>query len=122
MKAVVDAETKANRIKSDFLAIMSHEIKTPMQAILGMLDLLSQTETSEQQDGLIRHITDSAKVLQTLINDVLDFSRMRSDQVSFEKKPFSIRYLMDTVIVQMQEKARGRPVKFILQVEESFPR
>ena len=122
MKAVVEAETKANRIKSDFLAIMSHEIKTPMQAILGMLDLLSQTETSEKQDGLIRHITDSAKVLQTLINDVLDFSRMRSDQVSFEKKPFSIRYLMDTVIVQMQEKARGRPVKFVLQVEESFPK
>jgi signal transduction histidine kinase len=71
-----DAET-ANRAKSQFLAMMTHEIRSPMNAVLGMLDLLQPGSTPQQQT-LLGHATHSARLLQTIIDDVLDFSKIES--------------------------------------------
>ncbi len=107
--------------KSKFLAMMSHEIKTPMQAIIGILDLLALTELTDEQKKLIQHITHSANLLQMLLKDVLDYSRMGSNEMRLEELEFSVRFVMDSIIKQMMPKAKEQGIKLKLDVSSNFP-
>ncbi|WP_273543503.1 histidine kinase dimerization/phospho-acceptor domain-containing protein, partial [Aeromonas veronii] len=78
-----DEAEAANRAKSQFLAMMTHEIRSPMNAVLGMLDLVQHAELAPEQQSLLRHATHSARLLQTIIDDVLDFSKIESQTLVF---------------------------------------
>ena len=78
-----DEAEAANRAKSQFLAMMTHEIRSPMNAVLGMLDLLQHAQLEPQQQTLLGHATHAARLLQTIIDDVLDFSKIESHTLSF---------------------------------------
>jgi two-component system, sensor histidine kinase len=111
----------ANQAKSQFLAVMSHEIKTPMQAILGMLELLDQSELSDTQRELIRHVSHSAALLQTLLHDVLDLSRIESSEMTLESIPFESRFVINSVITQLEESARSKGIGLHVELDPQLP-
>ncbi len=116
-----DSAEIANRSKSEYLAVMSHEIKTPLQAILGMLDLLEQTDIDETQRTYIRHVSQSASLLQTILHDVLDLSRIESQAMVLENISFDIRFAINSTIIQMREKAEAKGIELTLFMSENFP-
>ena len=111
----------ANQAKSQFLAVMSHEIRTPMQAILGMLELLDQSELTSKQRELIRHVTHSAALLQTLLHDVLDLSRIESSEMTLESIPFESHFVINSVITQLEERARSKQIGLQVELDPQLP-
>lgn len=90
LKAAIAHAEQANQAKSDFLAFMSHEIRTPMNAVVGLAELLVGTELSNKQREMVETLGANAKLLLTLINDLLDITRIESGQIELESTPFSI--------------------------------
>jgi PAS domain S-box-containing protein len=84
------AET-ANRAKSNFFANVSHELRTPLNAVIGLADLLSLSRLSLEQEDQVKTMRSSSQLLLSIINNVLDFSRMEAGQLSLEERAFSLR-------------------------------
>ncbi|NVD06711.1 response regulator [Vibrio sp. JPW-9-11-11] len=97
MQARQGAE-QANDSKSRFLASMSHEIRTPMNGVLGILNILEETELSAEQRKLVSTATESGHFLLSVINDILDFTRMESNTLILEDKPFDFRHCVESVV------------------------
>lgn len=109
---------KANQAKSAFLANMSHEIRTPMSGIISMSEIALQTTLTEEQKRYITVIHSSARSLLSVVNDVLDVSRIEAEQIRIEKKPFSPRELVHTVLAMFQPNAADKAIRLEAQVPE----
>ncbi|MGZ6253885.1 MAG: ATP-binding protein [Candidatus Binataceae bacterium] len=96
---------RANAAKSDFLAVMSHELRTPLTGILGIADLLHTNPPAEEQRVWLRRLTQSARSLMDLLNDVLDFSKIEAGQMAIERIPFVPADVVDAVRSLMQPAA-----------------
>ncbi|QEP44571.1 PAS domain S-box protein [Ectothiorhodospiraceae bacterium BW-2] len=103
-----EAAEEANRAKSTFIANMSHEIRTPMNAIIGLTDLLLEEPLRPKQHKQLTTIATAAKLMLTLLNDVLDLSKLEGGKLELEQLPFSLQQLLDEVrsiaAIQAQEK------------------
>ena len=107
-------------IKEQFLANMSHEIRTPMNAILGFTNLLRRSQLSPQQQQYVDYIYSSSQNLLTLINDILDLSKIEAGMMHIEQTPFSLNGLVGSVQVMFEEKARQKGLQFTINVEPSI--
>lgn len=105
----------ANKAKSEFLAMMSHEIRTPMNAIIGLLELMQSSEPEEKQKSLLDNAQHSASLLQTLINDVLDFSKIESGSIEIEHIEFDLKKCVSRIMTQLQALADAKGIGLELE-------
>lgn len=110
------AAEAANIAKSRFLATISHEVRTPMNGVLGMLELLLNTQLTERQRGFAENAIRSGKSLLGLINDILDFSKIESKNLKLEQVAFNIKATIDDVIQIVAEEARKKNLNLLTDI------
>lgn len=119
-QALIDAE-QANKAKSEFMANISHELRTPMNAILGMTELSLNEELPDTVRDYLTTVKDSADTMLSLINDILDFSRLEADGFELDPVPFDIRRMLGETMRTLSLRAHEKGLELTAQVHADVP-
>jgi|GEM_PF-3387970 len=121
-KRIEEAAHAANRAKSEFLANMSHEIRTPMNGVIGMLDVIQSTELTLPQRRMLDTIYNSSQVLLTILNDILDLSKIEAGKLAIESLPTHLRELAEELSQLIVTSSPSQSLDFFVFVDPDLPR
>lgn len=111
----------SEKFKEQFLANMSHEIRTPMNAVMGMTQLVLNTEVTEKQRFYLERIKNSADMLLHIINDILDLSKIDAGKMELEHIDFSLQQVLDQLHATLQHKAEEKGLELISEISPDLP-
>lgn len=117
-----DIARQSSMMKEQFIASISHEMRTPMNAILGMSNLLIKTELNEEQHNYVKSVKQSSEILLGIINDILEISTLQNGKIAFENKDFDLYQVLTNLVNVMQYKINEKDLSFKLEIEPSVPK
>jgi light-regulated signal transduction histidine kinase (bacteriophytochrome)/DNA-binding response OmpR family regulator len=121
MRLARDAAARATQVKSEFLAMMSHEIRSPMSGLLGVLELLRQTSLSEEQAAMATMVHKSASMLLSVLNDILDFSKIEAGALTVSVEPHHLRALLKDLTEPLDLTARHKGLTLSADIAPDVP-
>ncbi|MEL7021903.1 MAG: PAS domain S-box protein, partial [Bacteroidota bacterium] len=122
MRKARDVARQSAQMKEQFIASISHEMRTPMNAILGMSNLMIQTDLNKEQHEYVSSIKQSSEILLGIVNDILEISTIQNGKVVFEQEDFDLPQLLDNLVNVMQYKIKEKDLYCEVKIDPQLPK